>query len=417
MDDISAIGARLRQIRKERGYSQERLAERTREDGAGVSADHIKKIEAGDRQPGIAVLYALSRALSVPPSRLLDRRERLEREIRDHGLLSVRDALLGVSDLSTLGLDDPGAAAALPALERAVDDGWAAYWAGEFGTLTALLPPLVISARASRADLGAAAARPLAQAYQLAADLLVHMGDDNLAFAAALRALRAASDGDDELQHATLAGTASWILLHMGRLDDAEKTAAAGAALVSPGGGASLSHLNVYGALLLSAAAPCAARGDSAGAARYLEEARVIALRFTAGDRHDYMVSFGPTQVAMQQCHCASVLGEHGQAIRASRRVVRDDLLHISYGAHMLDVAQAHLAQGRRGLGSGIEALWAAYGVSAEWARHQGLFRTLVGSAQHQETRQSQRVRRMAATAGQLLTASIAVVSNRGASQ
>lgn len=400
MNDTGSLGARLRQIREERGYSREVLSARTRADpSGGVSADHIKRIENGDRQPGIAAVYSLASALAVPPSRLLDRRERLEKDIRDHGMLSVRDALLGISDLSSLGLEDLGTPAPLGTLERAVADGWDAYWAGRFGTLTDLLPPLLISARASKADLGTAALRPLAQVYQLTADLLVHMGDDNLAYAAAMRALRAASAGDDELQHATLAGTASWVLLHMGRRGDAEKTAAAGAALIPPPSHASLPHLNVYGALLLSAAAPCAARGDADAAAGYLEEARVLALRFTAGDRHDYMVSFGPTQVAMQRCHCAAVLGEHGQAMRASRQVVRADLLNISWGAHKLDVAQACLAQGQRRLGDGIDALWEAYGVSAEWARHQGLFRTLVGSARHRETRQSDRVRRMAAAA------------------
>lgn len=415
MNDNGSIGARLRQIREERGYSRDVLAERARRAPGvpGVSADYIKKIEAGDRQPGIAVIYALAAALAVEPSRLLDRRERLEKDIRDGGLTGLRDAIQDPADLPGLGVPEEGEPVPLADLERAVAGAWETYWAGRFGALAEILPGLVFAARATRAEVGTAACLLLAQAYQIAADLLVHTGNDDLAMGAARRAARAASNGDDELQHATLAGTVSWILLHQGRLEKAETVAATMAAQIRPrflGGGKApatpaeaerrMAHATVHGALLLSAAAPAAAAGRPDAVAGYIEEARVGALSFTAGDRHDYNVSYGPTQVAMQSCHTSSVLGDNGRAVRAGRRVQRADLLDISWGAHRLDVAQAYLEMGRRHLGDGIEALWEAYEVSAEWSRHQGAWRTLVAAAVQAETRMSERGRKLAAAAG-----------------
>ena len=180
-------------------------------------------------------------------------------------------------------------------LERDASQGWEYYWTGRFGALAAMLPPLITSARASETESGTAACRPLAQAYQLAADLLVHCGDDNLALAAAMRGLYAANRGDDPLQHAALGGTVSWVLLHQGRLGEAERVASASAVKIEPSGQVPMEHLTVYGSLLLSAAGAAATAGNADAVQSYMGEANLAALRFTEGDRHDYRTNFGPT--------------------------------------------------------------------------------------------------------------------------
>ena len=48
-------GARLRAVRKERGYTQERLAELTK-----LSTRHIASIEKGEANPSFEVLYIRS---------------------------------------------------------------------------------------------------------------------------------------------------------------------------------------------------------------------------------------------------------------------------------------------------------------------------------------------------------------------
>lgn len=368
------IGSRLRAARRERGLTQEQLAERS-----GVSLGIISDLEQGRRETArITTFTKLAGALGVTLSTLLDRRERMERE-QPAGVLAVRDALLSVDDLPGIdpGADD-GQPTALPALEAEVQRGWDLYWAGRLGDLAGLLPGLIGEARLTRGQSGPEAAKPLAQAYQLAADLMVHVGSDDLAMVAAERALKAAAAGDDELQHATLMGTASWVLLHQGRTAEAERVAASAAEGIEPRmSAATPEHLTVWGSLLLTAVAPAATASRADNAEAYIGLARSAAGRFEA-DRHDYWTSFGPTQVAMQACYANAVLGRPGRALKAAEGVRRENLLGISWGAHHLDRAQALATDGRPGRDrQAVEALAVAHAVSPEWFRHQGLARSL----------------------------------------
>jgi transcriptional regulator with XRE-family HTH domain len=61
-----AFAARLRELRLERGISQERLA-----DATGVHRATIYKIEQGSRAPQLVTLMQLARGLDVPPETLV----------------------------------------------------------------------------------------------------------------------------------------------------------------------------------------------------------------------------------------------------------------------------------------------------------------------------------------------------------
>jgi transcriptional regulator with XRE-family HTH domain len=393
MDTNTTIGERLKAARRERGLTQEELAAR-----AGVSKDIIAKLEQGQRTTArIATLARIARALGVTLSGLLGRRERFERSSAE-GILAVRDALLSVGDLPGMDPEDDSEPAALPGLETAVRRCWQQYWRGNLGELAGLLPVLIGEARATERVLGAPAGRPLAQAYQLAANLMVHVGNDDLAAVAAERALTVAARGNDELQYATLAGTASWVLLHQARHADAERVARAAAERCEPQmSAATPEHLTVWGALLLSAAAPAACGSRADEVADYIGMARAAAARF-GGDRHDYWVSFGPSQVAMQGTYTFAVLGKPGEALKAARDVRREDLLPISWGAHHLDVAQAY-TDARRWR-EATEALLTANEVSPEWFRHQGIARNLVRGLVEQQQRLTAPLRKLAASVG-----------------
>lgn len=403
MQDTSSFGDRLRRARKERGLTQEGLAAR-----CDITPGFVSRIERDDASPGMSTVFALAAALGVTASRLLDNRERMEEHGRDRGVLGLRNVLLTAADLPGLDPGDDSEPMPLEDLEHAVEDGWHLYWRGRFGDLAILLENLIPAARATGRETGTAACRPLAQCYQLAADVMVHVGSDDLAFAVARRALRAAAGGDDPLQYATLAGTLSWTSLHMGRLAEAERVARVAAEGIRPAGRVPLPHLTVYGALLLSAAAPAAAAGDADTAAGYLSEARVTALQFTDGDRHDYQSSFGPTQVAMQQAHALSVLRDPAGTLRAAERVRRADLRRISWGAHHLDVGQAYLDKGDAGEAAG--ALLEAFEVSPEWARHQGLWRDASARAVTRGRLGSERVRKLARAAGMRKSPAVLII-------
>jgi transcriptional regulator with XRE-family HTH domain len=62
-----AFGQRLREVRADAGLSQDTLAER-----AGVHATAIGRMERGGREPRLATILRLARALGVQPGTLLD---------------------------------------------------------------------------------------------------------------------------------------------------------------------------------------------------------------------------------------------------------------------------------------------------------------------------------------------------------
>ena len=60
------LGARIRELRRERGWRQIDLAVH-----AELSKTHVSELEAGKREPGLRTLQRLSVALDLPMSTLL----------------------------------------------------------------------------------------------------------------------------------------------------------------------------------------------------------------------------------------------------------------------------------------------------------------------------------------------------------
>ena len=66
MDIRKKFGKRLRQLREERGWSQEEFADR-----AGLHRTYVSAVERGVRNPTLSVLERLARALGVSLNHLL----------------------------------------------------------------------------------------------------------------------------------------------------------------------------------------------------------------------------------------------------------------------------------------------------------------------------------------------------------
>jgi transcriptional regulator with XRE-family HTH domain len=66
-DPLAQFGQRVRQIRQERGLSQEQLAA-----VSGLHRTYVGGIERGERNVALLNIIALARALEVPPARLLE---------------------------------------------------------------------------------------------------------------------------------------------------------------------------------------------------------------------------------------------------------------------------------------------------------------------------------------------------------
>jgi transcriptional regulator with XRE-family HTH domain len=67
MPGVGNLGSNLRAARKQRGWTQEELSERS-----GVQAGEISRMEAGKRDPQVSTVEKLAVALELPPGRLLE---------------------------------------------------------------------------------------------------------------------------------------------------------------------------------------------------------------------------------------------------------------------------------------------------------------------------------------------------------
>lgn len=97
MNTNTRFGLRLRQIRTQRGYSQDRLAERT-----GLSTDGISNLERGISVPGLDTVEVLRAALDVPIWELLDYMG--QEAAPDPARQRLEDALVGAARQLDLGL-------------------------------------------------------------------------------------------------------------------------------------------------------------------------------------------------------------------------------------------------------------------------------------------------------------------------
>ncbi|MEU4563150.1 helix-turn-helix transcriptional regulator [Actinoplanes sp. NPDC023936] len=365
------IGERLRRLRSERGLTQESLAAL-----AAVSVDLVKKLEQGRRESArLTSLSALADALDVPLSELADKRPRLDGG-GDRLVLGLRDALLSPDLLAGMDYDDDHEPTPIERLTAAVGDGWDDYWGGRFVDLARHTPALVAEARhAHRAGVEGGAV-VLARAYQLAACLLVHLGRDDLALVGAERAVTAAAAGPDELQWSTAHGTYAWVLMNQARNAEAERVAERVASRIEPRmSTAAPEQLTVWGGMVLWAMAAACAAGRASETDDYLGLARAGTARMS-GDRLDYALNFGPSQVSMQDTYAQATLGRPDRALVAAQQVQRQSLRPISYGRHLLDVAGAQ-ADLRRDTDA-IETLTRARNAAPVWFRHQVAARSLV---------------------------------------
>ena len=78
-DVLTDGGARLRAVRKERGYTQEHLAELTK-----LSTRHIASIKKGEANPSFEVLYTIIMALGTSFDAIFNPAdEQVEREVQE----------------------------------------------------------------------------------------------------------------------------------------------------------------------------------------------------------------------------------------------------------------------------------------------------------------------------------------------
>lgn len=390
MSEANTIGARLRALRIDRGLTQEGLAELS-----GVSIHTIRPLEQDARtSTSLGTLTKLSDALDCEISELVDKRDKMGSDRDGGSVLALRDALLTPALLPGYEDGDGDDPMDVMDLQRQVRTSWEAYWGGRWGSeLLAQLPLLLGEARRTHVALGTPAIEPLALVYDLASSLLTQIGRTDLAIVAAERAITVAHSGDDERLWAILHASYSWTLFHQGRYREAEEMVVRMAERTEP----SFSNgddfeLALWGKLVLTAIAPTVAQDRDPG--DYLRMAGAGAARLSRPVRLFQHTPFSAPCVDMQATYAYASLGKPGPALDAAGKIRPGDLTGISRGAHLMDVAQAHVHAGH--WTAAESPLLEAREVSPTWFRHQRVARQAVGEMREHQRRLTPAVRSLA---------------------
>ncbi|MET7866302.1 helix-turn-helix domain-containing protein [Micromonospora taraxaci] len=383
-DDIP-IGRRVASWRVRRSMTQQMLADRLRR-----SKSWVDKIERGARTlDRYSVIQELAHVLRVEPEVLLGQPRSAPAGTPD-GVDDIRAALARY--------DIPQAPPQTDELRRQVEHAWLSYQHAHYGQLVRVVPGLLEAARAAqRAEL-------LVQAYRITSSLLVKLGEADLAWLAADRAMAAASDDPALAATATIAVAQA---LRAANRDPLALTAAQSAAnrLLPPssrpgdhdvGGfdgdqsarqphdhrGAGLrpaGEWTVGGTLLVQAALAAAGCGEDRRADELIGRAAGIAAGLRGYD-DTCRTSFGPVAVELARVVVAAVRGDAVEAVRRHAIVVRREAwrrLPAEYrGAYLVDAARAYLQVGD--LRGAARALVDADSVAPAEVRCRPLARTLI---------------------------------------
>ncbi|WP_229068382.1 helix-turn-helix domain-containing protein [Actinoplanes sp. DH11] len=356
---MSEIGDRIFELRNDRSprLTQQELADR-----AGVSLDLVKKIEQGVKPGSLPYLTRIARALDVDLGVLVGKPTHLESVPSSGGILALRRALTPV-------VEDSGEPAPADELRASVQRAWKAYWSGDYDVIAAFLPQVISDAR----QLGAADI--LAEASQLAASTLVHLGHPDLSLVAADCALNAA---ENRHLRAAVVGTRSWVLLNQARADDAAAIAVREADEIEPTRKAAPEAVSMWGNLLVTGATAAARAGNDDEARDLLQVAHGAAVRL-GKDRNDYNTTFGVTQVVMQRVDAAVVAGDYARALDVAREMPQHNPMPLAARSrHKTDLAHAHAGLGR--YADAERLMLEIEHEAAQWMRYQPFPRAVVGA-------------------------------------
>jgi transcriptional regulator with XRE-family HTH domain len=240
---------------------------------------------------------------------------------------------------------------ALAGLQAATAQAKGDFQTARYDRLAVRLPGLISAATATR-DGAASHTRPaacacLADAYIVAASLMVKLNDDALAWTLADRALQAAGGGDDPLTVADARRAVATVLRRTGRRASAGGLLARAARDIKPGPHAGPDQVSMYGTLLEVAAYTAAVDGNRGAATELITEAQAAARRVGPGANHRH-TAFGPANVTLYQVSIAQVLGDNGTAIEHARKLSPATIPTAERrGRYWIDVARAYHQWGK----------------------------------------------------------------------
>ncbi|MEV4611679.1 helix-turn-helix transcriptional regulator [Kitasatospora sp. NPDC049258] len=374
-EDRRVFGARVAQLRKERGLKQDELAA-----AINRTASWVSQVERGV-QPVVRldVLQLLADGLGVsvqvlrpdapqtapvPPS--------VEEQPND-----LDEARLLISGHPALGvLLGPVAASEQPTLAElsvAVAEVWDLTHAARFSELSTALGRVV--PRLERAVRTAAPKdRPemyelLSQSYQALAAAFVRQDEADAAWVAADRAIRAAEHSARPLHVFAGIFRLAQAFVRLKHLDQAEHAASSAVAVLKRHTSVDTPDpeaLSVLGSLHLVLALVAARASQREEAREQLRNARRVAAQL-GEDRNDFNLEFGPTNVEIQAVSTAVDLGDAGEALDIGQSIDASSLSPERRARLLMDLGRAH-AQ-RRHAGEALDCLLRAEELAPETLR------------------------------------------------
>ncbi|GAB3800470.1 helix-turn-helix transcriptional regulator [Micromonospora zhanjiangensis] len=334
----------MARLRTRLGISQQVFADRV-----GRSVSWVDKVERGVRRlDRVSVIELVAQALGVTPDLLLDQDPRPEPATGTAAAVDrVRAALACY--------DPPGAhrgppPPATPELADQVGYAWAAYRHAQHPQVLRLLPDLLTAAR--RTPRSAPTTDPLVRVYRLAAHVLVKLGEPDLAWLAADRAIGTAVSDPHRTGLAVIPLAQALRSLDRGRLALAATITAVHRLAPPPAREPAPAEAALAGTLLVQAALAAAGCGDASSAHELTVRATDLAHGY--GDKLDHdgadELGFGPTVVEIARALVALELGDNERAIATHLEVTGSDrwprLPAEHRAAHLIDITRAYLNVG-----------------------------------------------------------------------
>jgi transcriptional regulator with XRE-family HTH domain len=371
--DEATVGERVAFYRRRRGMTQEVLAGLL-----GRSVEWLAQFERGAKElDRLSTIVAIANALGIEPVKLLPAAFTTRRR-------ELREAVIGIAPDSVAAIKDAmfrynGSARVLGVPDRApvgaaelavrINEAFVCSQTERWSRLGSLLPDLIAdawqAAHTSTGEQERHAFGQLSLVWRLTAGMLDRIGEKDLPWIAVERSMAAAERNEDSL----LIAMASWrlavALRHSGRLREAIEVPVTIADTLRPQLAQSSQHASMYGALMLKGAVGAASVGDHVAVRDYLRECDRAAQ--LTGDRNDFWLAFGPTNVAIHRVWLATEMGDPLDALRQAEHVDDSALpaeLAERRTSHLITVAWSHYL--RRHDDEALTALSAARAIAPE---------------------------------------------------
>lgn len=344
------IGRRVAYWRQRRGMSQQVFA-----DSIGKSKSWVDKVERGVRRlDKFSVLNEIADSLTIDAQQLMGRDSTRRAEqvncIDQVEVDSIRAALERYERLGRYLNAAPLETTSIVDLEKSVNHAWHAYEKANYPELAhdliALLKRAPMVEECVAEEQRPKAASLISQIYQIASTVLRKLGEPQLAWLAADRAISAAQRCDDPLLIGTATTRVANALRSLGRfqaaLDINIQVAHGMMADIGQLKQADPAVLSVYGTLLLQGAMAASLAGEATTTKDLLRSASNAAERVGEGHNH-YWTSFSPTNVQLHRVAAAVELGEGRLACQIHKTISPQrfqQLVPERRGHHYLDLAR-----------------------------------------------------------------------------